>query len=187
MKKTLGFALLVCIALSACQQNTNKKQDAWKEVVNDNLTKMMGKKLILPSEGTVYNTDTESGRSYDIKDYQIVTYVDATCGACLKDLEFWNAFTKEIKEKKISVELKMFVYSNDFKEFQDSVVTSLHLTYPWISDRKAEFPTVNRIPDKKFQTALLNNKNEVVLVGYPVTNLAMRKLYIKTLTELAEK
>lgn len=180
--------LLISAILGSCTLDKNKNDNAlWKETVDKNISKLLGKPLILPKAIKISNLNSvTSNQGLQIKDYTIVTYVDATCGSCLKDLVFWNEFLSELKLKKISCEFKMYVYSNDYEEFERTTAKDLKLIYPWIQDSKAEFPTLNRIPDKMFQTALLDKNNEVVLLGSPVLKISLKELYIQTLTKIAQ-
>ena len=58
--------------------------------------------------------------------------------------------------------------------------------YPIVLDRDNRFELVNEIPrESEFQTFLLNEQNQVILVGNPLKNSELKQLYLKTMDTIS--
>lgn len=110
-------------------------------------------------------------------------YIDSVgCTACKLKLSRWKTFISQIDSipnKNISyvfyfmpksiIEVQCLLKQCDFK-------------VPVCIEKKDEINKLNNFPDNiMFQTFLLNKENEVVLIGNPIHNDAVKKLYIETI------
>jgi len=69
------------------------------------------------------------------------------------------------------------VQSKNYIEFEQKLII-YHFTYPIIYDSKDYINKLNQFPkEEKFRTFLLDEKNHVILIGSPITNDKIRKLY----------
>jgi hypothetical protein len=143
--------------------------DEWKETTLQMVEKWNGKKMVLFNEPVA---------KAPIK---VVTYIDATCSACLINFGFWQKFIDEVSKNKLNCDFIIYVTVDD-----ESAIASLGFTYPFIPDNEQQFVYGNEIWDKRFQSALLDRNNKVILIGDPTMNVELGKLYMSAIKKLGK-
>lgn len=158
----------------------SKEQKDWEEYTQKEVTKWIGKEMYIPDNilmGNIYSIDTFHVSKMK-KGKKIVTYIDVGCSACLINFSFWNKFVEESENKGINCDY--LIYINTGKESLEPI-NELGFHHPVLLDTGLLFINKNNIRDKRFQTALLNENNEVILIGDPSVNEKLRELYMNVL------
>lgn len=184
-----AIVVLGCVYLLACQgtAETKKVDSEWAEAVEQTVKDYIGKTIILPREKFMINdslvksrmrSDDHSSKS------KIVIFVDANCGACLTNFSFWKRFDERLKKLQIKCPIEIYVQVNDADQLRLSVLNKQNITIPCFLDQKAKFVSLNSLYDARFQAALLDEKNRIVIIGNPMLNPKLEELYFDTLTQL---
>jgi len=109
---------------------------------------------------------------------KILVYVDsAGCTSCRMQPQEWGALFGEMQpvQDRVSV---LFVFETPQREELDLMFLRYGLRYPYFQDRDEQFRKANDFPeDMTSQVFLLERDNKVVLVGNPVGNKALWRLY----------
>lgn len=170
------FFLIFLLFLISCNFSSNENKE-WKKHVEAIINSWKGKTIILPDTLMVVDKDNSLQkrclREFQSK-FKIVTFIDASCSACLNNFSYWEAFIDESKLKRCDCDFLVFV-NIDKLEWMD--IRSLKFTYPFIIDSTCQFVEKNCIYDKRFQTFLVNEKNEVIVIGDPTVNKELGILY----------
>ncbi|MEN7549830.1 hypothetical protein AAG747_18035 [Rapidithrix thailandica] len=159
----------------------NKKGPIWTKTAETIVTKMKGQKVLLPDNLEPVGGTPDYFKSIKNHQFKIVSYIDANCGVCIEDLIFWKKFMKETPIKRDHCAFIFYINTFDKEEFQKNMATTHGFTHTWVHDPNDEFISRNRLYDKRLQTVLLNKNNEVVIIGNPVLNSDLEKLYKKVL------
>jgi hypothetical protein len=166
--------IMTWIILGSCQFKS-QEQKVWEEYAKNELLSRIGKIIYLPDsilivEESVISTFDLNQRKSKRK---LVTYIDISCSACLSNFSFWNQFMKESDEQKIECEYLIFING---KINSLNAIRKLGFDYPVLLDSNSIFIEMNQLWDKRFQTALLNERNEVILMGDPTVNEKLKDL-----------
>ena len=179
--QTIQFTILIFIIVnfSFCD-NTFKETKETKET-EEIVTQWMGATFLLPETSEILYKDSLYYNSEVINNnakLKIVTLLRGECSSCVKDLSRWDKFYQFINSKK-EVELMYYLYTQDVNLFRKYMYKSIIHQYPLIIDKKFKFVKMNELPrrNKQFQTFLLDSDNRVLLVGNPINNEKLMKLY----------
>ena len=113
------------------------------------------------------------------KPLKLVTYVDGTCSQCIYELENWKDFL--LKENLEDVQFLVYVRTLDIRVIEE-LLSQVGFDYPVIIDFDDTFSIVNELSPKKIeQTFLLNGENEVILIGNPLYDVNIKRLYLNTI------
>ncbi len=169
-----------CVAIGSlvlCGCNSHKKQTA------NVLEKMIGSKVDLCT------TQMECKQQPIVSEcdkYKMVVYVDSTeCTPCaLSHLRYWNPIIKETKKYNVCY---VFVIAPKKEEIFDinvemevtDLTNSIYLDKDYIFLKRNEY-----IPhEEKYNTFLLDEHNEIVLVGNPINNEQIKNMYYNILKD----
>lgn len=139
-------------------------------------------------QGRILDRDTTLIISAD-KPCLVVYYNFQGCSSCkLKELLEWKLLLIDLdslKKENFKVNFIMNVGNQMNKTTVDLLSYDFkHLVY---FDKKGDFERLNKLPrDPIFHTFLLDEDNEVVLVGSPIYNDKMWQLYKKTIDSLVK-
>lgn len=129
--------------------------------------KWVGKKIELPM------VSKEIKRKRNLK---IVTQINGYCYSCLQELKKWDDFIASIQQ--YDIDFLFYVITEDRIKIKELNKTNLHFEYPLIFDTTHRFENSNKIEDNDiFHTMLLNKANEVIIIGNPIKNNALKNLY----------
>lgn len=117
------------------------------------------------------------------KTVKIATYIDGNCEVCINHLKDWASFIDNNKDDLDGVDLLFFVHAYDYSSFE-YLVKDLFFAYPVIYDANEEYSRRNRLLDTDYQTFLLDENNEIRLVGIPIKNRELAKLYIQEIQKI---
>lgn len=160
------FIVIFCL-LFAC---TNKSE------VEKTVKHWQGKHFFLPNDSLMIKTNRSTFTPLS-KKIKIATTINASCGACITELEDWMVFMKGIDTSQVG--FVFLLYSNDqLMAFEKINSASIHFTYPYFHDKGRKVFLKNDISESKlYQTFLLDSTNNVILVGNPINNKDLSAIY----------
>lgn len=169
--------------MAACKKNKPSKE--WETKVNSMVSEWYQKELNFPDESFQINLKTQE-RNRDSSTVKLIVYIDGTCSVCISELSFWGDFIQELKEKELNCGFQIFIYTEDVETLQ-KYLSALNFNFPVYVDLKPQFPKLNHIYDKRFQTFLIDENHKVMLIGSPTMNPRLRKTYIETIKKQTGK
>ena len=179
--------LATCFMMSACK---SKKQSAAEQMV----LQWVDREIVFPSSVTctLYGKDTydKGCRALHDSEYKVLVYVDsAGCSDCRLKLHLWKDLMAEsdsLCQGKIAFlyYLQPKLYASKEMEF---LLRRNHFDYPVFIDYENQIGRQNELPvEPEYQCFLLDQHNRVILIGNPVLNPKMWKLYLSTVSGRGE-
>lgn len=179
------FIIIFCfLSISACRNGQDKKADG----IKDTITTMQKNSLKLGLERMEYcipDNDTPRTDKMDAE-YKLVVYVDSTlCSPCIINKMFWwNDIIDLTRKDKDNVDY-IFIFEPKRNQIEDAhlAAESSGLKNRLYLDTACVFRAENSfIPsDDKYHTMLINSKDSIVMVGSPLTNRSIRKVFLQIL------
>ncbi len=180
MKITKYFLFqLLLILLLGCS-NTEMKRD---------FQQLQSKAISFPSKlnFTVHGKDTVIPVSVKYK-FKLVVYTDSIgCSSCVvSKMYLWNSFIE--KSELYKDKLKIYYILSPRKQHIKRVRTALSMVdfdYPILLDTLGEFEKLNpHLPkNKALHTFLLDENNNVILVGSPLHNKKIEEMFYRIVEE----
>lgn len=177
MRKYLYLLAFVLLCFSSCTPKTTK-----------DIQKVVGQPLNIPTTLTAHIQKRDTTLSIQNNTPKLLVYYNFDgCSSCkLKELLIWNDRLAELDS--IAPQCQpifiMNVGTHEQKTRMDLLV--YQFARPVLFDRKGDFESLNLLPDSQMlHTFLLDQNNKVVLVGSPVSNLGMWKLYKSTIQKMS--
>ena len=182
MNRNNIFFIFALVSLSTC--NRARIQNHYERIEN-----FIGKEIILPDsihlvdiinkvDGNFYLYDT-------ISSIKVTTSIEGDCHVCVSQLKSWESFINSNKDYFDNVSFIFFVRAYDYSVFE-YLVDELFFSYPVVYDKSEKYLLYNKLYNSNYQTFLLNEKNEICLVGNPVKNTELAKLYIQEITKMKD-
>jgi len=143
-----------------------------------------GKEVKIPASLDFKSLGNDTSSSNILKHrYKVLVYLDSNgCIACRLNLPIWKTYIDSCQQNHINVGFLFVVQSVDYKIFEQKL-KNYNFTYPIIYDRYDLWNKLNDFPeDEEFRTFLLNENNHIILIGNPINNKKIRKLYDSVLT-----
>ncbi len=120
-----------------------------------------------------------------LTDFTILAYYDSTgCTSCRMKLSKWNRFMQETDSIRndATVTLLLLAVTNKSKHIE-LIAQQNEFHHIVAIERNNKFAENNHLPsDPEFQCFLLNRKHEILLIGNPLDNQALWKLYMTEIT-----
>lgn len=181
-KAVFIIPLFVFMLFFSCLRKNNDNIE-WNKIAEKSVEKFTGK--------TMNFTDTFTCISYNTKDssfifsykptLKVIVYVDGTCGACLINLKSWQSIITKVYQKRKDCFFYILVnWPHEIAEASNPLLKTGFL-YSWYLDRECSFFRSYEIYDKRLQAVLLNEKNELLLIGDPSLNPELGDLYLETI------
>ena len=123
-------------------------------------------------------------KSLTSKEFKILTIVDSnSCTECRLKLHEWGKYIKESDSINTSIAFIFIVNTKDYA-IVETLKKKNKFSLPIFHDYENKMGKLNLFPkDPNYQTFLLNKENKVILIGNPIGNLPLWKLYKKVLSE----
>ena len=170
----ISFLLFV-----SCSPN---EKDKTRQLVE----KWQNKNIVFPSISTFYiKNEKISDSFFNNKNLKIISYTDSVgCLSCNMMLEAWKIFADYIYSSfNHRVDVIKIVYPRNQKDIIYELVKSDY-NYPVFIDMSDSINKLNHFPaDERFHCFLLDENNNVVLVGDPIQNPQIRDFYYRTISE----
>lgn len=166
------FALLV--GLVACSSAVKESREA--KIVKE----LTGKELVY-TENLLADAPKDDQSSRDVfqqKTSKIVTIVNYDCGPCRVSINKWKEY---LKGKNIAF---ILIVRGGDEEFYNDIRSKESSGFRYIYyDRDNVFELTNKIPqDTRLRTFLINRENRIRIIGNPLFNKAIAKLYDEDIT-----
>ncbi|MDR1340067.1 MAG: hypothetical protein LBK58_08465 [Prevotellaceae bacterium] len=170
---------LISILLLSCHSNKNNETEKIKLIVRE----WQNKTIKIPPGSIEYKVTGRDTICPDIwsKPYKILTYVDSIgCTGCQLGLPQWKQFIDLSVIEQLDIGFIFIVHSVDYEIFELMLQES-DFHYPIIYDRNNDFDKLNHFSKSAYRTFLIDKDNKVLLLGSPVYNPELIKLYKKTI------
>ena len=165
--------LILILGFIFCSKENSK--------VQEEASRWMGDTLELPRVSQVLYKDSLYRKQKLINEnpkLKVTTFIWGECQSCVEDLKKWEHFFEFVHSKR---DVEMFFYLNiqEISFFIKNYYDNNFFKYPLIIDKKLNYLTKNDLPfkNKVYQTFLLDSNNKVILVGNPIYNKKLMKLY----------
>lgn len=170
--------ILLSICLLSCQ-NRNKKQA--ERILND----WMNKEILFP-DNLRFSIQGTVGTDFSIHDseYKIVVYVDSMgCTSCRLHLSEWEKYINHMDSiYSDNIQFLFFFFPKNERDIYITLRTG-NFKYPVCIDTLDVLNKLNHFPtDMRFQTFLLNKKNQVLAIGNPIKNPQIKELFAQILS-----
>ena len=176
MRSRLSIIIIILIIVISC--TLTKEEKLKKEMLS-----CLDKSIIFP-EAVVFTSCIDDTISVSLNaSFKVIHYVDSNgCIECRMNLKGWQAFANYLDSvSSNAVKTFIFIHPAKFK-YASSPILKANYTQPVCIDMNDEFGITNReLLSHGFNTFLLDDKNRVVAVGYPITTPAIGDVYLKTI------
>jgi len=179
MMRVLSIVML--IALVSCIQKSNRNKNAekkYKSVMNE----VSGKTLVLP-EGLRFSY-LNKGDSCSIKAMpkKIYSYVDASCGSCIANIDGWDQFLDEYCHLEVSVVI-VCISDDNFALFEYLIEQKraiMNKNIIFLYDQQKKWLTSNPFMIKydQLRVVLTDSDDRILLLGNPINNKKLMESYI---------
>lgn len=181
----LGYFLWVRFIQKEINANQKVLDENWKMIAENAVKKYVGKKLILPYADSVNFNEYDYSTVCKLP-IKVVIFVDADCSTCLLKIHFWNEFMQELKSAGYN-KFQVIIYAYSSLEENLRYYMKSNWSHRWQFDKEKSFIGNNELYDRRLQTALLDAENKVLLIGDPLLNPKLRKLYIQVIKTVVQK
>lgn len=165
-----------------------KEQKAWEKKTYNMVEKWVGQKLVLPSSVEIINNPKNQLLEKLLNEpLKIVSYIDGTCSVCINSLLFWDEFSKKISSENIHCPILLYIHTDNVEDFKKDIIDKMEIDIPCFYDKDSEFKHQNGLYDQRFQVALLDHENKVILIGNPTLNDKLSDLYLETIKQADAK
>ena len=176
--KWVFSTVLFIIGMSACNHNERYKETILKMTSRPvNLSKDKMELVYCDTKDSTTQSNMD-----ETKEYLWVVYADSfVCSSCkLSELHYWNEFIYESKKMSDNVDF-CFIFSpkkEDENTFMFTVRSLKFATSIYLDSSNSFHHNNPQIPnDQRFHTFLLNGDKKILLVGDPVKNEKINKLF----------
>ena len=166
--------ILILSLLFSC----NPQKEKAKYIVN----KWLKQRIILPD--SINSKQDSLWRVMLDKKFKLLTIIDTSnCTTCRLRLYDWEKYIKDMDSTNSNIAFLFIVHAKDYNAI-DLIKKKNKFTYPIFYDYKNKVGKLNTFPkDPRFQTFLLNPKNEIILIGNPIDNKYLWYLYKQTIID----
>jgi hypothetical protein len=158
---------ILLMLLFSCASKLNKNAEI--------LQKFYGQKIYLPQ-----NEQEDLRFSKSLK---IITKINGDCPPCINQVTYWDSL---YWKQNIKIPLLIYLVSKDSVAMQKvNYINNNHSNITLLYDKDNDFIKTNKLfIDSKFHTMLLDEQDEVLILGSPIKNDMMEKLYINELNKI---
>jgi len=182
--KIIFLLSIILILFVSCLNKSRDKHKQWKIIAEKTVEQFSGKKMYFADTLTriSYNTLDSALVHKGIKPVlKVVVFIDGTCGACLINLNFWQSFITNVYQKRNDCFFYVCVNWQNEMNGTSNPLLDCGFTYSWYLDKNCSLFRSYEIYDKRLQAVLLDQKNEVLLIGEPSLNSQLGELYLSTI------
>lgn len=156
--------------------------------INKDILKLMSNPISLPCNATI----TVNGKDSLIKDYfesnyKMIIYTDSLeCTSCeISNMRLWKPFLTYADSLKGKLNF-YFIFSTSKSKSVRYALMNNSFRFPALIDEKGEFEKLNpHLPSNKtMHTFLLDDNNNVIMIGNPLYNNGIEKLFYQEMQKL---
>lgn len=164
------FSIFVFYCMIGCHSNSNLKIiEYWQN-----------KKIQIPDHlcWKSFGKDTFVSNNILNTPFKILIYIDSIgCSPCRLQLPEWKTLMNECKQSNIEISFLFVIHSSNYRPLESEFYFE-DFSYPVIYDYNNDINKMNQFPkEHNFHTFLLDKDNKVLLVGSPINNRKMWRLY----------
>ena len=179
MKTLFVYFLAICCLtfLYSCKKN-DRKNEAQKVV-----TEWIGKKIEFPADIRCLSMGKDTICPTANNSYRILVYTDSVgCTTCKLRLSTWKDILQETDSLLPGKVTFLFYFHPKSEKELIHLLKRDWFDHPVFIDNKNKIDQLNNFPSQmEYQCFLLNQDNEVVLVGNPTLNPKIWELYKQTI------
>ena len=170
---------LVCLLFSCTEKNIKRE-----------ILQLQSQKILIPTDSMLHQIngrDTILGNTFDIS-IKLVVYSDSSiCSSCaLQALNKWDSFIQKANKSQGKLQL-FFIFSPRKREVIQvkNMIATYALDYPVFIDTMKIFTKYNpHLPmHPMFHIFLLDEEDQVIVVGNPLKNKKLSAIYEKTINK----
>lgn len=172
----MRFLIFIWVAISVwgCNQGSY--------TLNREVKAFIGREILFSDNLQFCSNGTDMGQEFfDGARFKIINYIDtAGCEECKLHLFDWGRLQRGLDTLDLGIKICFIVWSSNLKSIEQ--LSRIHrFNLPIFSDSIGVFLNSNPIPlISGFRTCLVDSCNRVVLVGSPLYNNTLLKLYIES-------
>lgn len=166
---SLSFFLFSSCVSRQQKHMASEQEEEWKRYSALFIENHLNRKVIYPADITSFLRDCDAKTSA-----KILVCVDLDCGACLMKFSFWTKFLSSL-ESEYGIYIPVIFYVTGNGELEKRVNKYWH--YSWVYDSKGEFIEKNQLYDDRFQAILVDDQDNIKLIGNPMHNEKLAELY----------
>jgi len=164
MIKTVFFLIL----LIGCSNYDNKSSVEKKDYLN--------RQLLLPNL-FIHNKRYKQSYRTNTK-YKIIAYINGNCYYCLPDLDKWEQLLNDFNCSSL-----FYIHTFDSVALK-SELERIQFNEPYCIDINQKFLIMNHLPNNKtFHSFVINESNEIQVLGDPVNDFSCRNEFKKALLQ----
>jgi len=176
----ISSCILIVLVFDQCKFSKDKKSEKREdrkieEIIGENV------KIKFDSTFILYRNKihTLSDYNYNNGNPKIVSRIYGDCHVCIKALKKWKKSEIIRQFDTLGVKIMFYIFSDEYKYFEEKMYPKIVLSHPLIIDTTNSFLRENSFIgiNKNNHTLLLNSNNKVLLVGNPINNKKLMKLY----------
>lgn len=172
---TLGSTILfICITIlfSCCNQSSSQLTQQIKQLQKTT--------IYLPTNTEIIPKSCKDTIVHNSTKYKIVTYIDLDCEICWTELILWQEYWENNQFS--NADFLCYVSAHSYNSISQKMEFRQSTTFPLFFDTDKQFLRNNPLLiNKQFHTLLLDQNNNVILVGNPSMKKKIDKLYHKLL------
>ena len=177
MKFRLLLLLTVCLFfITSC--NESKEQQLMRT-----LKEWEQKEILFPLDIKLSTVkDGETKFTFPVSNYKVLIYVDSMgCISCKLKMDKWLEFMSQINSVSSDTVPFLFFFHPRSEQEIRALLKVHKIDFPFCIDMNDKMNKLNNFPDDlTLQTFLLDKNNRVKIVGNPIYNLKLKKLYLRT-------
>lgn len=181
----LRIVLVFMLSVILCSCGTNEYNKYTKDTKKE-IIRLFDTKLVFPNDLLMVFQDSIRPFSQTELFYtplKIVTIISGDCLNCVQSINDWSRITGEF-ENNTKVKVFVIVLSDSIEHFIDSYYSKVTIDYPLLIDQNFFMLVNNDLPERlELRTFLLNENNNIILVGNPLIGSTVETLYKNTIKE----
>jgi hypothetical protein len=184
---------ILLFTICGCQKHQEKKEKYSK--LKKQVTDLKNKEIVIPDSLMIYKKKPDTLQFINLSKnlnffdtYKIVTYINGDCGSCVMQINSWQRVLNMLKYNN-KAKFIPIIYTTDINLFKRKMAPKIKISHPFYFDFKDEYITINKLYkyNEQFYTFLLNDNNQVILVGNPVYSPKLMKLYKEEINKRLDK
>lgn len=182
-KLLLSFITVVSSLFWGYGCGDGKDNAYWQKYSRETIGRIINQPVNMPNSIPVCYPDSDAYMQLMGAPAKVLFSVDIGCSACLSKFNYWDKFINQLEQKhgvKAPV-LAVIFAANCNDDTRKFINERWH--HEWIYDPEGDFTFNNDLDDDRFQAVLLDANDTIRLVGNPVFNESLGRLYEKAIIE----
>lgn len=172
--KEYTFILFVLAVLCQCSSKASESEIA--ELFNMDIQIIDTLPIYSPNIDSLFIESTLFVESSKLK---LITHIDGTCSSCVEDLIQWKELIETLKNEKLQI--LIYFHTNNLDLYR-TYFKRLRFNHDVIIDKENVFLNNNQFPEgTNLHTVLLDENNEIMLIGNPIKDMAIKELYYEVI------